>query len=243
MTLSMCAMVSGMRLVSLSHVNDPATMNVYPGDPPFELETVATIEEDGYYLRFVRAGEHTGTHWGAPGHFNEGEPLADQLEPADLVLPAVKIDVRAQCAADPDYEVTVDDLKAWERRYGRIPDESMVIIWTGWDAWWGTDAFYNYAGGAMHQPGFALDTVRWLVDSGRIGYRGGTGTDTFGPDPAADTTYAVSRLVYRRHRISLEVLANLAALPETGAQVLCGGQINKDGSGSTALIYGLLAAS
>ena len=29
------------RLVSLSHVNDPATTNIYPGDPPFELETVA----------------------------------------------------------------------------------------------------------------------------------------------------------------------------------------------------------
>ena len=47
-------------LVSLSHVNDPATTTVYPGDPPFELETVATIEKDGHYTRCVRQGEHTG---------------------------------------------------------------------------------------------------------------------------------------------------------------------------------------
>src|SRR3712207_123161 len=93
----------GLRLVRLSHVNDPATTSVYPGDPPFELETVATIERDGYYLQYVRQGEHTGTHWSAPGHFTAGEPLADDLDPGDLFLPAVKVDVRDRCAADPDY--------------------------------------------------------------------------------------------------------------------------------------------
>jgi kynurenine formamidase len=230
-----------LRLVSLSHVNDPVTTNVYPGDPPFELETIATIEKEGYYLRYVREGEHTGTHWGAPGHFNAGEPLADDLEPGDLFRPAVKIDVRAQCARNADYEVTVGDLRAWERDNGRIPDEAMVIIWTGWDAKWGTDAYDNFdAEGALHQPGFALETVRWLADTGRIGYRGGTGTDTFSPDVGTGTGYAVSKLVYQRHRISLEILANLGALPPTGAHVLCGGQINRAGTGSTALIYGVL---
>ncbi|MGX6607392.1 cyclase family protein [Micromonosporaceae bacterium Da 78-11] len=230
-----------LRLISLSHVNDPSTTAVYPGDPPFELDTVATVADDGYYLQFVKGGEHTGTHWGAPGHFNAGEPLADDLDVQDLFLPAVKIDVRAQCARDADYQVTIADIAAWERRHGRIADESMVIIWTGWDAKWGTDAFVNLdAAGTMHQPGFALDTVRWLVDSGRLGHRGGTGTDTFGPDVGTGKTYAVSLLVYQRHRVSLEILANLADLPATGAHVLCGGQINKAGSGSTALIYGIV---
>ena len=230
-----------LNLVSLSHVNDPATTAVYPGDPPFELDTVATIERDGYYLRYVRQGEHTGTHWGAPGHFTAGAALADDLEPADLFLPAVKVDVRRQCARDADFALSVRDLEAFERRHGRIPDGSMVILWTGWDSRWGTDAFVNAdADGVMHQPGFSLEAVRWLVDTGRLGHRGGTGTDTFGPDLGTDTTYAVSLLVHQRHRISLEILANLAALPATGASVLCGGQINRAGSGSTALIYGIL---
>jgi kynurenine formamidase len=233
--------VPALNLISLSHVNDPATTNVYPGDPAFTLETIATIADDGYYLQFVREGEHTGTHWGAPGHFNAGAALADDLEPADLFRPAVKIDVRRQCARDADFELSVRDLKAWERRHGRIPPESMVILWTGWDAKWGTDAFFNTdADGVMHQPGFSLESVQWLVDTGRLGHRGGTGTDTFSPDLGTDSTYAVSLLVYQRHRISLEILANLAALPATGAAVLCGGQINKAGAGSTALIYGVL---
>ncbi len=227
-------------LVSLSHVNDPATTSVYPGDPPFELETVATIDADGYYLRFVREGEHTGTHWSAPGHFTAGAALADDLDPADLFRPAVKIDVRAACARDPDFELSVGDLRAFEDRHGRIPEESVVILWTGWESRWGTPAYLNLGeDGVMHQPGFGLAAVQWLVGTGRLGHRGGTGTDTFGPDPGTDTAYAVSRLVHQRHRISLEVLANLGALPATGGYVLCGGQINKAGSGSTALIYGI----
>jgi kynurenine formamidase len=230
-----------LRLVNLSHVNDPATTNVFPGDPPFTLEVIATIPQDGYFLQYVREGEHTGTHWGAPGHFNAGQPLADQLDPSDLFLPAVKIDVRDKCKHNADYAVTVDDIKDWERRHGRIPAESMVIVWTGWESKWGTPAFPNLdANGTLHQPGFSVAAAQWLIDTGRIGYNGGTGIDTFGPDLGIDETYTVSTLVYNRHRISLEILANLAALPTTGAYILCGGHVNKNGAGSTAIIWGLI---
>jgi kynurenine formamidase len=229
------------RLISLSHVNDPARTNVYPGDPEFTLETIATIPEDGYYLQYVREGEATGTHWGAPGHFNEGEPLADELDPNDLFLPAVKIDVRDKCARNADYALTVADVRQWERRHGRIPDESMIIMWTGWEYKWGTPAFPNLdADGVLHQPGFAPETVQWFIDTGRIGRNGGTGIDTFGPDLGTDPEFRASLLIYRRHRVSLEILAGLAHLPATGAAVLCGGTINRRGSGATALIYGVI---
>ena len=231
-----------LRLVSLSHVNDPATTRTFPGDPPFELQTIATLAQDGYHLQYVREGEHTGTHWGAPGHFNAGEPLADDMDPADLFRPAVKIDVRRRCRDNPDYALTVAAVKSWERRHGRIPDESVVIMWTGWEDRWTDPAawFSRDADGAVHQPGFSLEAAQWLVDTGRLGHRGGTGIDAFGPDLGTDANHTVSKLVYRRHRISLEILANLAALPATGAHILCGGHINKDGAGSTALIYGII---
>jgi kynurenine formamidase len=229
-------------LVSLSHINDPATTNVFPGDPPFELETIATIENDGYFLQYVREGEHTNTHWGAPGHFNAGQPLADELDLEDLFLPAVKIDVRHKVGNNGDYALTIQDIKDWEKQHGRIPDESMVIMWTGWEYRWSNPtAFYNKdADDVMHQPGFSLDAANWLIDTGRLGYRGGTGIDTFGPDLGTDENYRVSLAVYQQHRISLEILANLSALPTTGAHILCGGHINKNGAGSTALIYGII---
>ena len=223
-----------MRLISLSHVNDPATTSVFPGDPPFELTTVATLERDGYHLRAVRQGEHTGTHWGAPGHFTAGAALADELDVADLHLPAVCVDVRERCAADPAYAVTVADLTAWEAAHGRIPPGAMVILHTGWSARWGTPAF------TTRHPGFAVETVRWLIDTGRLGRTGGTGTEAFSPDAGGDPDYPVSKLVYREHRISLECLTNLEAVPPAGFHVLCGGTINRGGSGSPALIYALI---
>lgn len=235
------ARLDQLTLVNLSHINDPATTNVFPGDPAFSLETIATIPRDGFYLQFVREGEHTGTHWGAPGHFNTGERLADQMDPADLFLPAVKIDVRAKVAGNADYAVTIEDIKVWERQYGRIPNGSMVVLWTGWESRWGTPAFPNLdESGRVHQPGFSIPAVRWMIDTGRLGRRGGTGTDTFSPDVGIEETFTVSKLVYRRHRISLEILANLCQLPTTGAWVLAGGPINRNGAGSTATIFGVL---
>jgi kynurenine formamidase len=230
-----------LRLVNLAHVNDPATTSLFPGDPAFTLETVATVPEDGFYMQFVREGEHTGTHWGAPAHFKEGGLTADQLDPNDLFLPAVKIDIRDKAAQDADYAVTVNDLRRWERRFGRIPREAAVILWTGWEAKWGTDAYPNLdADGVIHQPGFSPEAAQWLIDSGRLARRGALGTDTFGPDRGVDDTFAVSVLLYDRHRISLENLNNLAALPPQGARVLVGAPMNKAGSGSTATIFGVL---
>jgi kynurenine formamidase len=230
-----------LRLVILSHVNDPATTFVFPGDPEFTLTDAATIPEDGFYLQYVQEGEHTGTHWGAPGHFQEGGLLADDLEAHDLYLPAVKIDVRDKAARNADYAVTVDDLKQWERRHGRIPAGAAVVLWTGWDARWGTPAFPNLdAEGRIHQPGFSPAAARWLIDTGRLGRRGALGSDTFGPDVGIDETFATSTLLYDHHRISLEALANLSQLPTTGAWVLVGGPINRKGSGSPATIYGVL---
>ncbi|WP_433682117.1 cyclase family protein [Nocardia sp. CA-119907] len=59
---------------------------------------MATVANDGYYLRYLQQGEHTGTQWGAPIHIHAEGLAADELDLADLLLPAVKIDVREQCA-------------------------------------------------------------------------------------------------------------------------------------------------
>lgn len=230
-----------LRIVSLSHVNDPALTPIFPGDPEFSLETAFTVADDGFYLQYVKEGEHTGTHWGAPAHFQEGGLTADQLDPEDLFLPAVKIDIRDRAAADADYAVTVADLQNWEAVNGAIPSGAAVILWTGWASRWGTDAYANAdADGVTHQPGFSAEAAQWLIDTGRLADRGALGTDTFGPDLGNDETYPVSVKLYDRRRISLENLTNLESIPTTGAYVLVGGPINRAGSGSPATIFGLV---
>lgn len=105
--------VDGIEIVNLAHTWAPGKICHYPGDPEYQLREVATIDDDGYALNYVSVGEHTGTHWGAPSHFNAGAAAAQDLDAEDFFLPAVTIDIERQAAHDTDYAVSVDDLQAW----------------------------------------------------------------------------------------------------------------------------------
>jgi kynurenine formamidase len=235
-------------VVYLSHLNNPGQTPGFPGDPRFFMTTAFTVPTDGYHLQYVREGEHTGTHWGAPCHFHVDEVCAGKLPPASLVLPAVVIDIRAKVPADVDYQATIADLKSWIARYGPMPKDAAVILRTGCDRFWGPDTkpadatYYNCGTGrpGLHQPGFSITAVRWLIHHGILGDRGALGTDTFGPDPGTDENFRESSAVFHRHRIDLENLTNLGALPARGAWIVVGGPRNFRGSGSPATIFGLV---
>jgi kynurenine formamidase len=233
--------------IFLSHVNNPRTTPGFPGDPAFKTSVPFTVRRDGFYLQYVKEGEHTGTHWGAPCHFHARAACAPQLDPRDLILPAVVVDIRKQVRRHVDYRTTRADLKAWERQYGAMPKGAAVILLTGCSKFWAKGhkprgrTYYNCGTGrrGFHQPGFSLHAVKWLIGRGVLGKRGALGTDTFGPDPASDEHFRESSLVFHRHRIDLENLTHLQRLPPTGAWILVGGPRNSRGSGSPATIYGL----
>ena len=226
------------RAVFLSHVNSPG-MPVYPGDPEFELRTATTIDGDGFYLQEVRIGEHSGTHWGAPAHFDPAGATADALSAEDLIGPAAVIDVRAEAAADPDRALSLSDLRSFEGRNGRIPDGAFFLMHTGFDERWSNPTAYvnEDPAGAMHFPGFARDAADWLIRE--RGVRG-IGTDTMGVDPGSDETFAVNRLLLHDRRIHLENLANLGSMPPVGGWVVVGGMRNAGGSGGPATVFGLV---
>jgi kynurenine formamidase len=236
------------RAVFLSHINNPRTTPGFPGDPAFKTSVPFTVPRDGFYLQYVKEGEHTGTHWGAPCHFHVGAACAPKLDPRDLILPAAVVDIRKQVHRNVDYRATVADLKAWERRYGPLPKGAAVILHTGCSKFWAKGhrprarTYYNCGTGrrGFHQPGFSLAAVKWLIRRGVLAKRGALGTDTFGPDPATDAHFRESSLVFHRHRIDLENLTHVELLPPTGAWVVVGGPRNSHGSGSPATIYGLL---
>src|SRR5256714_6826167 len=179
------------RVVYLSHLNNPRRTPGFPGDPRFFMTTAFTVPKDGYYLQYVREGEHTGTHWGAPCHFHVHEVCAGGLPPTSLVLPAVVVDIRGKTRRDVDYRATVADMKAWIRHHGSMPKNAAVILRTGCDRVWGPDAaptdrtYYNCGTGrrGLHQPGFSLRTVHWLIDHRILGDRRAVRGATFGPRP------------------------------------------------------------
>jgi kynurenine formamidase len=236
------------RIVSLGHVNAPAETPLFPGDPAFRLTTVATVAADGFYMQYVREGEHTGTHYSAPCHFRDGKACAEDLDAADFVLPAVVVDVRAEVAGDAEYEVTKADLQAWETAHGQIPEGAAVLLWTGCGRYWGPEigrdepTYYNCGrrGARFSQPGFSQFAVRWLIRTGVLAKRGALGTDTFGPDPTSDPLFLESWLTLNRHRFTLENLANLKEMPATGGWIVIGGPRNARGSGAPSTVFGLV---
>ena len=236
------------KVVFLSHVNNPKVVPGFPGDPAFTLTTAFTVPADGYYLQYVKEGEHTGTHYSAPCHFHVGARCAEDLAAGDFVLPAVVVDVRAQVAANVDYHVTVADLKAWQTANGAFPSNAAVLLWTGCDKWWGPQTgrtiptYYNCgsAAGKFRQPGFSKSAVQWLIHHGVLGKRGALGIDTFGPDPGDDPNFLETFLTLRRHRFTLENLTNLGAMPTRGGWVVIGGPRNRHGSGAPSTIFGLV---
>jgi kynurenine formamidase len=125
------------RIVDLSHPVDDDTP-VYPGDPVVRFAPAATVAADGYNVLHVRMGSQTGTHVDAPYHFLEDGARIDQL-PLELFLaPAVIADVRGKA---PHTAVTWADLAPVADRLG---PGRMLLLHTGWDAHWGSDAYFDH---------------------------------------------------------------------------------------------------
>ena len=51
-----------------------------------------------------------------------------------LVGSLVVVNIRDRAAANPDCQLTLDDIKQWEKKYERIPDGAVVAMFSGWDA-------------------------------------------------------------------------------------------------------------
>ena len=227
------------RLVDLSHPID-VSIPLWPGDPPVEICSVATLAEDGYFLRRLTIGEHSGTHINAPAGFYAQGAGVEAFAPESLVVPAVVLDVRRQAEEHADYLLTAEDTSAWERRHGVIPAGALVLLNTGWSRCWGEPAaFLGYdAAGGMHFPGFGRAAAEHLLARREVA---GLGIDTHGVDGGQDTEFAVNRLVLGRPGLLLENLANLDQLPATGITLVIGILHVRGGAGSPAAVLAFVS--
>jgi kynurenine formamidase len=216
------------RLQDLTHVFTEG-FPVFTFDPPAREELV-NIPTGGFYSQQWTFGEHSGTHMDAPGHFVIGGRFSPEITPQELLVPIVVIDISDRAARDHDAAVTVDDLRRFERRHGRIPDGALVCMDSGWAkkigdplAFKGGAAFPNY-----HFPGFGLEAALWLVERRDVT---GIGVDTLSLDPGNSSTFPVHVNVLKTDRYGLENLANLDQIPPRGAVAYVGLIPWEEGSG------------
>jgi kynurenine formamidase len=203
---------------------------LFPGAAPFRIEQAVSHDKDGYYGSILTYWEHSGTHMDAPVHFAPNGLFVDQLRIENLVVPAVVINMTEKVRRDPDAVVTPDDIRAWERRYGRIPDNAAVLMASGWGARAGSvEAFRNTdSSGVMHFPGFGKEAIDFLLTERRIA---GIGVDTLSLDHGPSTTFAVHYTLLPTNRWGLENLANLESIPPSGATLFVGAPKIASGSG------------
>lgn len=226
-------------VVDLSHVLS-TDFPVFPAFQKASIETLVTVADNGFYAQQWTFGEHTGTHMDFPGHFIADGQLVDQL-PADvLVGPAAVIDITAKAADEADAMVTVEDIQAWESEHGELPEGAFVLMYSGWEAKLGDDPAYmgTDASGGLHFPGFSPEAAAWLVSERSIK---GVGVDTLSIDVGSSSTFDVHFTILGAGLVGIENLANLAAIKDGIATIVCGIPRYQNGSGGPARILAMLS--
>lgn len=214
---------------------------------PFKRTTVFEGQNPAgfYYSAYnFSAAEHGGTHLDAPVHFAEGKKTADKIELDQLIGEGVVIDVSAK-AADRDYEITTDDIKAWESVNGRIPEWAIIIFRTGFGSKWpdkkaylGTDQKGPDAVKDLHFPGLHPDAAKWLIENRKFK---AVGIDTASIDRGQSTTFGAHVALMTNDIPAFENVANLDKLPAKGFHVVALPMKIKGGSGGPLRIVAFLS--
>jgi kynurenine formamidase len=213
--------IDAARLVDLTHPFDASTI-YWPTARGFRLETVAHGQTPGGYWYAANdfcAAEHGGTHLDAPIHFAADRWTADQIPLGRLVGGAVVVDISERAARDPDALLQPADLATFESRHGRIPDEAIVLVRTGWERFWSDRA--RYLGSAtpgdashLHFPGVGAEAVAWLTTARRLR---AIGIDTASIDHGPSRDFRAHRTLANANVPIFENLRGLDALPPKGA--------------------------
>ena len=164
-----------------------------------------------------------GTHIDFPGHFVKGGDLSEKYGVKDMAYPLCVIDLTEKVKADPEYVVTVDDIRAWEEKYGAIPDGAFVALRTDWYKNWpdmdklsGADA-----DGGEHFPGWSMEALQYIYETRNAAANGHETLDTDASKEAEKAgDLACERYVLSKGKLQVEVLKNLDKVAEAGAVVI-----------------------
>jgi len=216
---------------------------------PFRLEPISRYDEagPGWYWNNFSCGEHVGTHFDAPAHWITGRDLphntVDTIDVRTFLAPACVVDASARVAADEDWILRVDFLRAWEERHGRIPAGAWLALRTDWSKRIADPAaFVNLRDDGCHTPGPARETVEWLIhERDVLGFAVETINTDAGQSHGWDLPYPCHTLMHGAGRFGLQCLCNLDQLPATGAMILAAPLKIRGGSGSPLRVLGLCA--
>lgn len=178
----------------------------------------------------------------APSHTARYGWHLNQIPLSHLIGPGVIINVKDKVKNDPDYRVSVNDVKEWETKYGTIPDGAIVIMNSGWEKNYpdrekvfGTTDPYNAS--TFHFPGFHEDAVTWIIRNRNMHV---IGTDAPSFDYGQSHTFPVHILTGKNNICGLENVANLDAIPPNGTILSTATIKTVEGSGAPVRLYAMV---
>ena len=232
--------------IDLSHDFSEDTI-YWPTSETFKSQTVFMgMTDKGFYYtaKNYSAAEHGGTHVDAPVHFSKGKKTVDEIPINNLVGPGIVIDVSEESLATPDYQVGIEDFQNWESKFGRIPDNSIVLINTGYSSYWpnkkkylGTDVRGEAGVKELHFPGLHPDAARWLVNYRKII---AIGLDTASIDYGQSQLFESHVILLENNIPAFENVTNIDKLPPKGSLVIALPMKIKGGSGAPLRIIAFM---
>jgi len=214
---------------------------------PFEQEPISRYDERGphWYWNNFTCSEHTGTHFDAPIHWVTGKDLpnnaVDTIPVERFIAPAAVIDCSREAAADPDFLLSADFIRAWEARHGTLEPGHWVLMRTDWSKR-PREQYTNLREDGAHTPGPAPGAIELLIERDVLGF----GTETIGTDAGQahhlEPPAPAHTLMHGSGRYGLQCLTHLDLLPPTGAVLLAAPLKLQQGSGSPLRVLALVPA-
>jgi kynurenine formamidase len=239
------------RVVDLTVPLEPATPTIrlpemFAPSKPFSLEEISRCDSRGpaWYWNNIACGEHTGTHFDAPVHWVTGKDYPNNAThsiPVDRFIGAAcVIDVAKQARENADFLLTQAVVEDWEKKHGRIPPRSWVLIRTDWSKHTKTEDFLGLKADGSHTPGFDPKCVPFLAKERDIL---GVGVETVGTDAGQahgfEPAFPCHTIMHGSNKFGLASLTNLDQLPPTGAVVIAPPLKIVNGSGSPLRVLAL----
>ncbi|MGE5256144.1 MAG: cyclase family protein [Hyphomicrobiales bacterium] len=234
------SVLTSCKYVDLTHAFNP-TIPVWPGfshaafKPALAGATIPNYVEKGQEYTYAKHGfiatayelptDQYGTQLDPPAHWDEFGATISDLPATFAIRPLVVVDIHAKVEKDPGYHCTVEDIKAWEKKHGRIPAGSVVMIRSDWHKKWSDVSRFNQ----KPFPGIKLDALKFLHLERKILFHGHEPLDT-------DTTPNLEGEAWLMHNYfcQAEGVTNLDQVPESGALISIGFAKPEGGTGGYA---------
>jgi len=211
---------SGFGQAKMSPAGDPKTKEPY------------TIAKDGFRSTYYEMVGQYGTHVDPPAHFAEGGITMDKIPLKDMILPLIVLDATPLLAKDPNHAFSVADIRAWERRHGRIPKGSFVALRTDMSKDFERDP-ERFKRAPF--PAWSLEAIRFLYEQRGVTATGHESLDTDTTDKMESETYLLKAGHYQ-----IEVMTNLDQVPARGALIVVSWPKVRDGLGFPARAIAIL---